>query len=171
VYLSLVLVALVPPAVVAVTSIVPALPEGAVAVIWVGLRTATLVAAEPPNLTVVAPVKLVPAIATVLPPVVGPAVGFTPVTVGGAAYVYLSPLPVALVPPGVVTVISTVPVLPAGAVALIWVESRTATLVPGLAPKLTVLPLAKLVPVIAMVFPPAVGPEVGFRPVTVGGAA
>jgi hypothetical protein len=39
-----------------------------------------------PNLTTVAPVKLVPVIVTLVPPAVGPAEGFTPVTAGTAAY-------------------------------------------------------------------------------------
>ncbi len=36
-----------------------------------------------PNLTAVAPVKPVPVIVTVVPPVVGPELGLIPVTVGG----------------------------------------------------------------------------------------
>ena len=36
-----------------------------------------------PKSTAVAPVKLVPVIVTVVPPVLGPEVGLTPVTVGG----------------------------------------------------------------------------------------
>ena len=43
-----------------------------------------VVAAVAPNVTAVAPVKLVPVIVTVVPPAVGPAVGLTPVTVGAA---------------------------------------------------------------------------------------
>jgi hypothetical protein len=37
-----------------------------------------------PNLTAVAPVKLVPVMTTLVPPAVGPDVGDTPVTVGAA---------------------------------------------------------------------------------------
>ncbi len=58
--------ALVPPGVVTVTSTVPAVPAGAVAVMLVALLTVKLVAAVEPNLTAVAPVKLVPVIVTVV---------------------------------------------------------------------------------------------------------
>jgi hypothetical protein len=85
VYLSALPVALVPPAVVVtVMSTVPAVPAGATAAIWVALLTVKLVAALAPNLTPVAFVKFVPVIVTVFVPAVGPAVGLTLVTVGGA---------------------------------------------------------------------------------------
>ncbi len=83
-YWSAALVALVPPAVVTVTSTVPAVPAGAVAVRLVALLTITPAALVVPNLTAVALVKLVPVIVTLVPPAVGPAPGLTPVTVGGA---------------------------------------------------------------------------------------
>ena len=38
----------------------------------------------PPKLTALAPVKSVPVMVTAVPPVVGPELGLTPVTVGGA---------------------------------------------------------------------------------------
>ncbi len=78
------LVGLVPPAVVTVTSTVPAVPAGAVAVIRVALLTVKVVAAVGPNDTPVAPVRFVPVIVTVFPPAVGPAVGLTAVTAGAA---------------------------------------------------------------------------------------
>src|SRR5262249_3934951 len=59
--------ALVPPAVVTVTSTVPT-PVGEVAVIWVALSTVKEPAALLPNLTAVAPEKLVPVMVTLLPP-------------------------------------------------------------------------------------------------------
>jgi len=74
----------VPPAVTTVISTIPALPAGEVAVIDVALLTVKLVALLAPNFTAVAPVKLVPVIVTDVPPVVGPAGGLTPVTVGSA---------------------------------------------------------------------------------------
>ena len=55
---SAALVALVPPGVVTVTSTVPALPAGAVAVMLVALLTVNAVAAVPPKLTAVAPVEV-----------------------------------------------------------------------------------------------------------------
>ena len=66
------------------TSTVPAEPAGDVAVIDVALFTVKEVALVLPNFTAVAPVKLVPVIATLVPPAVGPLVGLTPVTVGAA---------------------------------------------------------------------------------------
>jgi uncharacterized membrane protein len=75
-------VLLAPPGVVTVISTVPALPAGEVAVIEVALFTVKLAAFAFPNLTAVAPVKLVPVIVTVVPPPPGPLVGFTAVTVG-----------------------------------------------------------------------------------------
>jgi hypothetical protein len=52
------------------------------AVIWVALLTVNEVAAVLPNLTMVAPVKLLPVIVTLVPPVVGPVFGPIDVTVG-----------------------------------------------------------------------------------------
>ena len=60
----------------------PAVPAGVVAVIVVSSTTLTA-AADPPIVTLVAPVKLAPLILTVVPPVGGPLLGFTEVTVGG----------------------------------------------------------------------------------------
>jgi hypothetical protein len=82
---SAALVAEVPPVVVTVTSAVPAVSAGAVAVIEVAELTVTSVAACPvPNETVDPATKLVPVIATDVPPAVGPDDGLTAVTVGAA---------------------------------------------------------------------------------------
>ena len=81
-YWSAVLVALVPPGVVTVTSTVPAVPAGALAVIVVELVTVK-VAAWLPKSTALAPKRLVPVMLTDVPPVVKPPVGLTAVTVGG----------------------------------------------------------------------------------------
>ena len=78
---SAALVALVPPAVVTVTSTVP-LPAGDVAVIEVALLTVTDVAAVLPNFTLVAPVRFVPVMVTLVPPALGPVFGLMLVTVG-----------------------------------------------------------------------------------------
>jgi hypothetical protein len=102
-------IALVPPAVVTVTSTVPADPAGELAVIEVAELTVKLVALlEPsstalaatkfvtevpevtvklvallePNLTAVAALRLVPVIVTEVPPAVGPELGLTLVTAG-----------------------------------------------------------------------------------------
>ena len=67
--------------VVTVTSAVP-VPAGAVAVICVALTTLNELAAVPPNLTAVAPVKFAPVMVTPVPPDGGPVFGLTPVTAG-----------------------------------------------------------------------------------------
>jgi hypothetical protein len=79
------LVALVPPGVVTVTSTVPAVPVGDVAVIELALFTVTPVAAVVPNLTVAPETNPDPVIVTLVPPATGPAEGLTDVTVGAAS--------------------------------------------------------------------------------------
>ena len=112
-YRSAALVALVPPGVVTVTSTVPAKPAMAVAVTLVALLTLKLVALVDPNLTAVAPVKLVPVIVTMVPPAVGPAVGATCVTVGAGALTVAVPVAVPVEPPtsAIDTVVVKLPVL------------------------------------------------------------
>ena len=73
------LAALVPPKFVTVTSTVP-LPAGEVAAIDVALLTVNEVAAEPPNCTAVARMKLLPVMITGVPPVAGPLFGEIEVT-------------------------------------------------------------------------------------------
>ena len=63
-------------------------PAGAVAVICVAELTVKPVAFVAPNITAVALLKLVPVFVTVVPPVLGPLVGETLVTVGAATNVY-----------------------------------------------------------------------------------
>ena len=67
-----------------VTSTVP-VPAGEVAVIWVAESTVKPAAAVEPNLTAVAPVKLLPEIVTVVPPLVEPLFGLIDVMLGGGA--------------------------------------------------------------------------------------
>ena len=68
--------------VVTVTWTMPTSPAGEVAVIEATLTKVKLVAGVPPNDTLVAPVKLVPVIVTVVPPAVGPEVGLIKETAG-----------------------------------------------------------------------------------------
>ena len=75
----------VPPGVVTCTFTAPAACAGVVAVIEVALFTVKLVAAVPPKVTAVAPVKFVPVMVTLVPPAVGPVFGDTVVTVGTGA--------------------------------------------------------------------------------------
>ena len=69
---------------VTVTSTVPAAWAGDVAVIEVGLTTVNDAAATPPKLTLVAPVKFVPLMVTLVPPALEPVFGLMLVTVGPA---------------------------------------------------------------------------------------
>jgi len=66
--------------VVIVTSTGPADPAGEVAVMEESEFTTKLVAGVEPKLTAVVPVKLVPAIVTLVPPAVDPELGLTLVT-------------------------------------------------------------------------------------------
>jgi hypothetical protein len=70
-----------PPAVVTVTSTVPAAPDGAVAVIEVA-ESAVITPEDDPKFTEVAPERLVPETVTEVPPPVDPLVGLIPVTAG-----------------------------------------------------------------------------------------
>ena len=74
--------ALVPPDVVTSTDAVPAVPVGTVALIEVELTTLKLVAAAPPMVTALAPVKFVPVMVIAVPPSVVPVDGETLVMVG-----------------------------------------------------------------------------------------
>jgi hypothetical protein len=75
---------LVPPVAVTSTLAVPAEWAGVTAVIDVDETTVTLVAAAPPIVTAVAPVKPVPVMVTGVPPAVVPELGEIALTVGGA---------------------------------------------------------------------------------------
>ena len=75
---------LVPPGVVTSTLATPALPAGVVAVMVVAFTTITDVAAAPPIVTAVAPVKPVPVRVTDCVPASGPDVSLIDVTVGAA---------------------------------------------------------------------------------------
>ena len=129
------------------------------AVTLVEETTTTLVAATPPTVTLVAPVKLVPVIVIAVPPAVEPEVGETEEIVGGARYVNAF-VAVAL-PPGVVTATLFAPTVPAGVTAVTLVDETTTTLVAAIPPTVTLVAPVKLVPVIVIAVPPAVEPEVG----------
>src|SRR5271170_781772 len=145
-------------------STVPAASAGAVAETEVAESAVTL-AAVVPNLTEVAPLRLVPVMVTGVPPAVVPDVGLIPVRVGGVTKVYLSADDVVDVPPGVVTVMSTVPAASAGAVAVMEVAESAVTLA-AVVPNLTEVAPLRLVPVMVTGGPPAVVPDVGSMPVT-----
>jgi hypothetical protein len=79
---SALVAALVADSVVTKTSTEPAAPAGATAVILVDEDTLKLVAGTVPKSTLVAALKLVPRMVTLVPPLVGPVVGEMDVTVG-----------------------------------------------------------------------------------------
>ena len=64
------------------TLLAPAVPAGVTAVTLVAETTTTLVAATPPTVTLLAPVRFVPVIVIAVPPRVEPLVGVTDVIVG-----------------------------------------------------------------------------------------
>jgi len=72
-----------PPPVVTIMPTAPALRAGVIQVIVVLFTTLIVVAANPPNVTDVAPVKFVPVIVTLVPPAVLPDDGKMPVIFGG----------------------------------------------------------------------------------------
>ena len=119
----------VPPGV--VTDIVPVVPLPITAVILVALTTVNDVAAVPPKLTAVAPVKFVPVIVTVAP---APAVVGVKDEIVGACINVKVPLEVA-VPPGVITEI--VPVVPLATTAVILVALTTVNDAAGVPPNVT----------------------------------
>ena len=77
-------VALLPPELLTVTSTIPALCFGAVAVISVLRTRVNLVAGVEPKSTAVAFVNPVPLMVTLVPPPVGPLFGDTEITVGAS---------------------------------------------------------------------------------------
>jgi len=71
-----------PYGVVSETFAAPAAPDGVTAVTVVALTTTTEVAAFPPTVTELVPVRFVPVIVIAVPPVVGPKFGETDEIVG-----------------------------------------------------------------------------------------
>jgi len=146
----------------------PADPAGVTAVMEVALTTFTLVAATPPTVTLLAPVKLVPVMVIAVPPAIGPDDGLTLAMVGAATYVNVIACDVD--PPAVVTTIVFAPAAPAGVTAVIEVASTTTTLVAATPPTVTALAPVKLVPVMVIAVPPAIGPDDGLTLAIVGAA-
>ena len=157
----------VPMGVVTATAFAPSVPAGVTAVILVALTTVYEVAATPPILTEVVPVRLAPVIVIVVPPVNGPVGGATDEIDGGA--MWLKPLASDDQPPGVVTEIGFTPAVSAGVTAVIFVAFTTTTEVASFVPILTEVAPVKFVPVIVIAVPPVVGPKFGVTEVTVGG--
>jgi hypothetical protein len=135
----------VPPGV--VTDIVPVAPFPTTAVMLVALTTVKEVAAVPPKLTAVAPVKLVPVMVTVSPAAADDGVNEL---IAGAGIKVKLPEEIA-VPPGVV--IDIVPLVPLATTAVILVALTTVKEVAAVPPKLTAVAPIKLVPVMVTVSP------------------
>ncbi len=114
-----------------VTEIVPVAPPATKAVMLAALTTLNEVAAVPPKLTAVAPVKLVPVMVTVAPIVAD--VGVKEV-IAGAGNTNVNPALVA-VPPGVVTL--TLPFVPPATTAVMLVALTTENDAAAVPPKLT----------------------------------
>ena len=148
-----------PYGVVSETFAAPAAPDGVTAVTVVALTTTTEVAALPPTLTELVPVRFVPVIVIAVPPVVGPTFGEIDEIVGPAPSV--NPLVRFAVPPGVVTDTVFAPAVPAGVTAVTVVELTTLTEVAATPPIVTELAPVKFVPVIVIAVPPLVGPTFG----------
>ncbi len=147
----------VPPGVVTLT--VPEVPVSTTAVMLVALTTLNEVAAVPPKLTAVAPVKLVPVMVTVVPKLADS--GVMEVMVGGG--IKINPSWVT-VPSGVVTL--TLPEVPFATMAEILVTLITVNEVAAVPPKLTAVTPVKLVPVMVTVAP--VAADAGVKEVMVG---
>ena len=157
-----------PPTVVTTIVFAPAVPTGVTALMDVALSTTTPVAATPPIVTLVAPVKFVPVMVMAVPAVNGPDDGLTLAMVGAATYVN-APVDVST-PPTVVTTTSFTPAVPTGAVAVNDVpEPFTTTPVAAAPPTVTEAPV-KFVPVIVIAVPAANGPDDGLTLAIVGAA-
>ena len=147
----------VPPGVVTLTF--PLVPAATTAVMLVAETTLKEVAAVPPKLTAVVPVKLVPVNVTVLP--VAALVGVNEVIIGAGMNINPASVPV---PPGVVTL--TFPEVPAATTAVMLVAETTLKEVAAVPPKLTAVAPVKSVPVkVTVVVEPAL---VGVNEVIVG---
>ena len=130
-----------------VTETAPEALAPTVALMLVALTTVNVVAAVPPKLTAVAPVKFVPVILTTCP--VLPDVGVNDVIVGaGVAAVNVNPV-LLVFPLDVVTL--TAPVVPAPTTAVILVALTTLNEAAAVPPKLIADAPVKFVPVIVTV--------------------
>src|SRR6058998_2503886 len=122
-----------------------------------------MVVATPLKVTLVAPLRLLPVIVTVVP--TGPLVGLKELILGGPA-VTVKALLLPPVPAAVLTLIGPV-VAPLGTVAVIWVFEFTVKLA-AMPLKVTVVAPVKWFPPIVTVVP--TGPLVGLKELIVGAA-
>lgn len=142
-----------------VTDMLPEFPDETIAVILVGESIVNPVAAIPPKLTSVAPVKFVPVIITI--PAAPARVGVNDAIVG--AGIKINPGNVA-VPPAAVT--EMFPEVPAATTAVMLVGESTVNVEAATPPKLTSVAFVRLVPV--MVTMPSAPTLVGVNDEIVG---
>ena len=138
-------------------------PSGTTAVIWVGESTVNDAAGTVPNLTALAPVKLLPVMTTCVPGC--PLSGVKELIMGPSGGVVNFSVLVA-VPPGVVTEIATSADSPAGADVVISVSETTVNEDTSVVPNFTDVASVRLVPLIVTAVPAA--PDVGVNDPTVG---
>jgi hypothetical protein len=158
----------VPPGVVRDTVLAPAVPAEVTAVTVVALTTLTLVAAAPPIITKLVPVRFEPVIVIAVPPEIGPAFGLTDEIVGCAKYV--NPFARLATPPGVDSDTAFAPTVDAGVTAVTVVALTTVTVEAAVPPMVKLVRPVRLVPVIVIAVPPAIGPAFGLTDEIVGTA-
>jgi hypothetical protein len=118
---------------------------------------------DPPTVTV-ALARLDPDSVITVPPAVGPALGFTSVTVGAATYV--KPPVIVVVPPVVEITTFAGPAVPDGVVHTIVFDASE--VMSHVAPPTVTVAEARLEPSIVTEVPPIVGPSFGDMDVTPG---
>ena len=140
----------------------PAAPAGVTAVTVVALITMTLVAATPPMVTAIAPLKFAPDKVIAVLPLKGPLVGDIDVRVGASwAATYVNPPESVALPFAFETMRSFAPELPAGVIAVTVVAFTTLMLVHETPPICTFMGPIRFVPVKVTKVPPMIGPVEG----------
>ena len=150
-----------PPPVVTIMPTAPALCAGVLQVIVVLFTMLIDVAAIPPNVTKVAPVKFLPVILTLVPPAMPPDDGEILLIIGGVIYVKDENAP--LFPYNDVTIMPTAPVLRTGVIQVIVVLFTTLIFVAAKPSNVTDVAPVKFMPVIVAFVPPAMLPDDGDR--------
>jgi len=140
---------------------------GVIKVITVSLTTVKDVAYIPPIVTAVVPVKSLPLIVTIVPPLVLPVNGKIPLIEAGVTKVKEANMP--LGPPPVRTITPAAPTAPSGVIQVSVVSSTTVILVETPLPNETDVAPVRFVPVIVILFPPALFPAGGKIALITGG--
>ena len=157
-----------PAGVVTTTFCAPSVPAGVTAVICKAF-TAIMLATDPPTSTLVTPLKPVPLITMLVPPLIGPLLGATE-SIAGAGSTNVNAPDLVTDPPGVVTTISFKPAPEIVVFAVIEVDEATLKNETATPPIVTLVAPVKFVPAIVICVAPVVGPLVGVTLVIVGAA-